>query len=324
MDDAIKSRQGAHHQSTIATLLDQCSWRYFLAHEVKVPQGPQGVAAVVGTSFHAGAQFHEHTRMLTGNPPAQAGVIDAADAELSELSDEGIKYEDRIPSYEAARTVLHRAIERWYEADDPKIGVPLRDRVLTWEPIAVEHTVEALVPSDVGLQLPLRGTLDCLYETPKGPLIVDWKTAWSFSYWRRDGSNKRTQATWYSWLAQLAGLTADLAPVEYHIVRTAEGETEQFQKARLVGVKPDQLDLAELVRRVRQAEWLIDTKDYEPNPDTPLCSQLWCPYYEPCQTDRGLHPDTIRPVRVTDRPQTLIDPFEGLDQGHDVDDIRWR
>ena len=81
-DDAISSRSGAWHQSTLSTIHD-CPRRWFLTYQCGLPD-PSGEAARVGTGVHAAVELHEKARMANTTLPSMEDMTDVAVAMLGD------------------------------------------------------------------------------------------------------------------------------------------------------------------------------------------------------------------------------------------------
>jgi len=285
-DDAVSSREGAHHQSSLETILDGCSYQYYLGNVLGVPQPPKP-HSVVGTSFHAAVELHEQAR-IDGTPlPTQRDMVDYAvnliEAEVDDIPDvmmvgkKGEKWtKDTLADMASAAT------ENWFSAKLKDGGVPHREWLLELEPVAIEPYFRLDL---VDGALPVGGWIDGVYKRTTGEfLVVDQKTAGDFSRWPADASGHRYQATMYT----VAVLLSDDFPeidkydieMHYLVSRTRVGNVE---RARRVSLKPDFNDVANLGDRVRQAERIMAMQDYAPNPAWNLCSARFCPFYKGCQ-----------------------------------------
>ena len=285
-EDAITSRAGAWHQSTLSTIHD-CPRRWFLTYDLGLPD-PSGEAARVGTSIHAAVELHEKNRMVGKTTDIDA-MVDAAIAELGE---------DEYELHEKAEA----GIKHWYKTKMKDKGVSHREWVGTMEPIAIEPYFRVELVSGA---LPIGGWIDAVYKDDAGIYrLVDLKTAGSMSRWKDDGEGKRHQATMYAIALQLSDIlpeTIDYLPeMTYTVVKPGTGG----ECAKRVSVQPDLVDVAVLGQKIRDAEALVIADTFPRNPSSMLCSQQWCPHYEKCMVTgeyAGL-PATIRKRVVPEQP----------------------
>lgn len=263
-NEAVSSRQGAWHQSTL-DLMGSCSWRYYLTYVLGLPD-PSGDAAQAGTAAHKAVEYHERTRLETG-----AGV------DLKSLLE--IAAQD-LPGTLVPMAQL--AVRHWYNSKMKDGGSSHRDWLAGLEPIALEPYFR--IPLVEGA-LPIGGWIDGVYRDPATGfyMLVDLKTAGNFSRWKADGEGKRHQATVYAIALQLGDILPEpieyLPPMIYTVVKTATGG----ETARRVGpVQPDLEDVRVIGEKVREAERIVREEDYVRNPAWVLCSKQWCPHYHGC------------------------------------------
>lgn len=286
--EAVSSRAGAHHQSSIETILDGCSWQYYLANVRNIPTNPKP-HALIGTNFHSAVEVHEVARMNGKTLPTLA--------EMLELAEESIRKDaDSVPAEmmigkdgetwtaEDLVSMCHNAINNWYSAPASD-GETNRDWMLKLQPLAIEPYFRLDLVTDAD---PIGGWIDGVYQDEQGKIyLVDQKTAGDFSRWPLDGKGHRFQATMY---ATALVLSEDFPQVQnlddlqmhYVISRTKTG-TSRMEKARRVVVQPELDDVALLGDRIRQVEAVIKHKLYAPNPTWNLCSPKYCPFYNGCQ-----------------------------------------
>lgn len=263
-DEAITSRQGAWHQSTL-DLIGNCSWRYFLTYKLGLPD-PSGEAAQAGTAAHKAVEYHERERQERGMGTPLEDLLEVAAVGLPGTL---------VP-------VAHAAVKNWYKAKMKDGGPSHRDWLAQFEPVAVEPYFR--IPLVEGAD-PIGGWMDAVYRDPATGLyfIVDLKTASNFSRWKHDGEGKRHQATMYSIALQLGDILPEpveyLPPMWYTVVKSGTGG----ELARRVGpVQPDLEDVRVLGEKIRVAEQVVATEDYVRNPAWVLCSDRWCPHYRGC------------------------------------------
>jgi hypothetical protein len=178
--------------------------------------------------------------------------------------------------------VAHAAVKNWYKAKMKDGGLPHRDWLAQFEPVAIEPYFR--IPLVEGAD-PIGGWMDAVYRDPATNLyfIVDLKTAGNFSRWKPDGEGKRHQATMYSVAVQLGDILPEridyLPPMIYTVVKSGTGG----ELARRVGpVQPDLDDVRVLGDKIREAERIVSQEDYVRNPSWVLCSEKWCPHYRGC------------------------------------------
>lgn len=267
-------RRGAWHQSGLDLLVHGCAWKWHLTYNEGLESGTS-VDMEAGTAAHAAVEAHEKTRWLwfytkgrMGNPAGIDTVAMRAEATMYLDS----QYSDDDEQLAEARDKAWAAIDHWVEHVKP--------RVMEWRVVAVEPYFRVWRPDLAGR--PLAGWIDAVYLKPDGQFVlVDLKTAGSLGYWKHDAEGKRLQATMYS-LAAMQALNLpirDLPRFEYHVVRTRRGQTARFQPSRIIEVELDRLDVAALEQTIEQAEGIVASGDYAPNPDWHLCSPRFCVFH---------------------------------------------
>lgn len=297
-NDAVVSREGAHHQSSLETILDGCSYQYYLGNVLNIPQPPKP-HSVVGTSFHSAVELHEQAR-VDGIPlPSMIDMVDYAvnlvEAEAEDIPTAMMVGKKGEPWTLGTLTeMVSAAVENWYSAKLKDGSVPHREWLMDMEPVAIEPYFKLQLVEDT---LPIGGWMDGIYRKPSGELIVvDEKTAGDFSRWPDDGSGHRNQATMYTVAVLLSPdfPEVNVYDIEMHylVSRTRVGNVE---RARRVTVKPDLSDVAYMGTRIREAQHIMDTQSYAPNPAWNLCSSRFCPFYEGCQVTGELRkvPDKV-------------------------------
>jgi hypothetical protein len=303
---AVSSRSGAHHQSSIETILDGCSWQYYLANVRNIPTNPKP-HALIGTNFHSAIEIHEVARMNGKTLPTLA--------EMLELAEESIRKEaDLVPAEmmigkdgetwtaEDLVSMCHNAINNWY-SEPASDGESNREWMLKLQPLAIEPYFKLELVEDAD---PIGGWIDGVYQDEQGKIyLVDQKTAGDFSRWPLDGKGHRFQATMYGTALVLSEdfpqvQNLDDIQMHYVISRTKTG-TSRMEKARRVVVQPELDDVAMLGDRIRQVEAVIKHKLYAPNPTWNLCSPKYCPFYNGCQVTGELRkPDAEFIARYRD------------------------
>lgn len=291
-DEAVTARKGAHHQSSIETILDGCSWQYYLANELEIPTKPKP-HALVGTSFHSAIELHENARLEGKEVPSLKDMIQyATDLILKDADDidplmmvdkDGFKWDK-----ETLTDMCGNALTNWYKAKTKEGEKSHREWLLELTPVAIEPYFKLDLVDNAR---PIGGWIDGVYKDKDGKIIlVDEKTAGDFSRWPLTGEGHRYQATMYAVALLLSEDFPDVTELDqiemtYLVSRTRGGNVE---KARRVVVKPELDDVKLLGDRIREAERIINTKDYAPNPSWILCSPRFCPFYNGCRVTREL------------------------------------
>jgi hypothetical protein len=261
----MSDRSDAWHQSTLSSLLDGCSWQYFLEYVLKL-EAPSKAASVAGSAYHAAVEQHELHR-------GTVGVEDMLGIATAYAEERGAPVEVAEEARAAVRNFFRPL----------KDGSPShRDWLQDYEPVAVEQYFK--LPLVEGAK-PIGGTVDGIYRDQAGKLLlIDHKTADSFSRWGKEGDEHRKQATLYSVAVALSPEYAatELIPMHYLVVRRREGKSKQFESARRVQVLPSLADVQVLGDRVREAERKVRDMDFVRNPAWVLCDARWCPFYQQC------------------------------------------
>lgn len=278
--EAVSSRAGAWHQSTLSTIHD-CPRRWFLTYELGLPD-PSGEAARVGTAIHAAVELHEKNRMVG----TETSIDDMVDAGIANLSEDNDELNDKVK----------HGVKNWWKTKMKDKDMSHRDFVMQFEPVAIEPYFR--VPLVEGC-LPIGGWIDAVYKDEAGLYkLVDLKTSASLSRWKKDGEGKRHQATMYAIALQLSDILPDkidyLPEMVYTIVKPGTGG----ECAKRVSVQPDLVDVAVLGQKIRDAEAIIDADEFPRNPSWVLCSETWCPHYTKCMVTGEY---AGRPVSVRER-----------------------
>lgn len=277
--------------SLISDVLDNCAYKAYLERIVGLPRETNGRLAV-GSAYHAAIEAHEHerrvyhmTRGAKGNPEGvDQGT--AADRGLDSLKHAGVDWEADDMSGDDACDMLLAAIGHWYETTIPEgqpgAGGSLRDRVLQWRPVSVEVFWKLWMPAQTSI--PVVGAADCVYLTGDDRLVVvDHKSANSFSSWKHDGDGKRDQAAMYVLAAMrsplLPATRGDLPEFEYHIARTKAGKNANFEGVRCIAIDVDRVDLDFVKTRIGLAHDRMLDGNFPKNPDSWLCSPRWCSFH---------------------------------------------
>lgn len=260
--EAIVARQGRWHQSTLSTLLDGCSWQYFLTYVLGIDQGVKPLAAV-GTAYHSAIELHEVAR-LEGRDVTLKEMIAHGEDELGKVTDD-----------DELHTKLRATIRNGYEHALPYLA--------PYEPVAIEP--EFTLPLVDGAK-PIGGYIDGIYRDPDTGLlfIIDHKSAKDFSRWK-DVEGHRHQAAMYAAAAVLSPdfpEITELPEMRYLVVRTSRSTRANFEPFRVLTVQPDLEDVRVLGDRIRMAEQIVAAESYKRTPEWMLCSATWCPYHEKC------------------------------------------
>jgi RecB family exonuclease len=259
--EAVASRAGAWHQSTLSTIHD-CPRRWFLTYLCGLPD-PSGDAALAGTAVHAAIEHFETVRRDGGPLPTMDDLVDLACSTITT---------DLHPMASAA-------VRHWWKAPMKDGGDPHRLWLARMEPVLLEPYFRVEL---VDGAMPVGGWMDAVYRTDSGRYqIVDLKTTGSWSRWG-SGDGHRHQATMYAVALQLTDLLPDppdyLAPMMYTIAKTKTGG----EQARRVAVEPDLTDVGVLGQRIRDAEAAVAAGEFPRNPASHLCSVTWCPHWQGC------------------------------------------
>jgi hypothetical protein len=301
-DEAVTSREGAHHQSSIETILDGCSWQYYLNNIKKIPTPPKP-HSLMGTAYHSAIEAHELSRMY-GNPTLSlSDMISIADQEILKqseaLTDEMMVDKDgNILTVDNLLDMCRFALNNWYN-EKTKDGISHRDWLLRLTPVAIEPYFKLQLVDDA---LPIGGWIDGVYKDEEGNyLLVDQKTAGDFTRWSYDGNGHRYQATMYGVALVLSEDFPEITELDkinmhYLVSRTRTGN-KNLEKARHVIVKPELDDVALLGERIRQVEFIIKNNLYAPNPSWFLCKPRFCSFYNECQVTGNLRKAPIDIIR---------------------------
>ena len=299
-EEAVSSRAGAHHQSSIETLLDGCSWQYYLANIRNIQTKPKP-HALVGTSFHDAVELHEVSRMDGNTPPTLDELLTHVDGLIREQADEiptemMIGREGEVWTADTLVEMCQHAVRNWYEAPTKDGGPSNREWLLELKPIAIEPYFRLDLVQDAD---PIGGWIDGVYQDKDGKIIlVDEKTAGDFSRWPLDGEGHRFQATMYAVALVLSEDFPQITSLDdiqmHYLINRTRGGTARLERARRVVVQPELDDVALLGDRIRTAEAIVKNNLYAPNPTWTLCSQKFCAFYQGCQITGELRkPDLL-------------------------------
>lgn len=288
--DAVNARKARWHQSTLSTLLDGCSWQYFLTYIMELPTGDKPYATV-GTAFHAAVEHHE-LRRKDGLTTTMEEMVELAKKEIDKAIDNADLREELYPNVQAA-------LRNWYTGGH-------RDWVMQYEVVAIEP--EFTLPLVMGAR-PIGGYIDAIYldRDTNTRFVVDHKTAKDFSRWR-NADGHRHQAAMYAAALVLSDdfpEITELPEMVYMVTRTSISTRKDFEPTRIIRVQPDFEDVRMLGDRIREAEAKVASENYQTKTNWPLCSAKWCPFYEGCQVD-GTLSGSPSDVRERMRQQSVV------------------
>jgi hypothetical protein len=260
---AVSSRRNRWHQSTLSSLLDGCSWQYFLTYIVGLDQGLKPHASV-GTAYHSAVEVAERARMV-GDP----------EITLPELDKLAHDFLNEVTKDTELHARLTACVQNYWKHIKPYLA--------QFEPIALEP--EFTINLVDGAK-PVGGYIDGVYRDPRDGqiFVIDHKTVGNFSRWR-DADGHRHQAAMYSAALVMSEDFPEityLPEMRYLLVRTSTGTRANFEPFRILDVQPDLEDVRVLGERVRMAEAKVRNQDYTKNTKWPLCSEMWCPFFEGC------------------------------------------
>ena len=260
--NAVASRQGRWHQSTLSSLLDGCSWQYFLTYIAGIEQGLKPHAAV-GTAYHAAVELSEIARRYNLQTTKEQLLLNAHE----EL--------DKVTTDPDLHTNLSACVDNYW--------THIRPYLEQFEAVALEP--EFTINLVEGAQ-PIGGYIDGIYRDPRDGqvFIIDHKTVGNFNRWRNTDSH-RHQAAMYSVALVLSDEfpeITELPEMRYLLVRTSLGTRSNFEPFRILTVQPDMEDVRMLGDRIREAEQKVRNQEFEKKTSWPLCSPKWCSYYDRC------------------------------------------
>jgi hypothetical protein len=259
---AVSSRKGRWHQSTLSSLLDGCSWQYFLTYVAEIEQGIKPHAAV-GTAYHAAVELSELARAYK-IPTSMKQLLSSAHEEL-----------DKVTTDPDLHNNLSACVTNYW--------AHIRPYLEQYEMVALEP--EFTINLVDGAQ-PIGGYIDGIYRDPADGtvFIIDHKTVGNFNRWRNTDSH-RHQAAMYAVALVLSEdfpQITELPEMRYLLVRTSTGTRSNFEPSRILTLQPDMEDVYVLGDRIRQAEHKVLMSDFEKKTSWPLCSPMWCSYYDRC------------------------------------------
>lgn len=281
------SRASRWHQSGLAQITG-CSRQWFLEHVAGLPV-PERVSTLPGTAYHKAVELHQQTRIDGAAPLTMDECVQVARDVVAEGA-------SRIDETELAAATLGKktglaalqaqaeaAVRNFFTAPI-EFGPPLVEVLAEWEPVSLETYLSAdLMPG----ARTLGGTVDGIYRDQLGQLrVIDHKTANSLSTWTGEGKGVE-QATHYSALAVLSGLTDAMPPVDFLIVKKSPPRKGSMT-AMLKSYRPSHTDVVLLGETVREAERIVDDGRFLPNPGYQWCRKTSCAFYDRCVGTREL------------------------------------
>ena len=279
--DEVKRGRGLFDgwtKSSLKSILEGCSWQWAL-QRIGGLEGGSSPHSAAGTGMHAAIEAHEQARIDGSEPLDLPDLLSIAHAEGAADGLNILPHMQSIHggSAQAARWAAELT-HTWYTSD-------VRERLMTYTPLAVEpHAETKNVPSEAGL----RGYLDWFGRDADGhALIIDYKSASDLRRWN-DPAMHAVESSVYLYLAMAAGLVED-EPVrmEWHVV-SRKGEAGILEGPVFT---PDIMEF--VFARVNEAQHIMDTAGYRPNPSWGLCSDRWCAFYYGCQVSGILGPEHV-------------------------------
>lgn len=297
---------GPWSKSGLGSILDGCSWAWYLEKVVKLATYGSP-ATLAGTGYHAALEHHERTRILhlrdhVGPPtPTFDELVAIASTTIREGAPAlpGEQWDKHETNVEDTIHGVEVALDHWWSAAIPAgqlgAGGSMRGRLLSMRPVAVEPYFRvAMAATRYGMH----GFIDWLgYDHEGGSwVVVDHKTAGSFRRWPLGGGGHEVEAGAYLVGAEVShGLpVAGPARMEWHVTRKETGGP-RFQPVRVV--HSDNLPMLREVLDIQlaAADGRVDRREFVTNTAWNLCSPKWCPHYEGCQVTGELHPDRLLP-----------------------------
>ena len=265
-------------KSSLKSLLEGCSWQWAL-QRIGGLEGGSSPHSSAGTGLHAAIEWHEQCRIDGSDTPDMASLIYAA---YEEGYDDGQNIPASLEAFHGGADLAAQwaaeLTHTWWESD-------IREKLLTYTPIAVEPHVET---ANVPVPTTLRGYLDWFGRDADGvATVIDYKSASDSKRWK-NAEHHLVESSVYLYLAKAGGLVED-EPVrmEWHVV-SRKGDTTVLEGPTFT---PDVMDF--VFARVSEAQAIMDSVGYAPNPSWGLCSPRWCNFYHGCQTSGILGPDHI-------------------------------
>lgn len=243
-----------------------CNLQWAFGRVYRVPPAHTSVNLVFGKTFHQVLTWVAMQRRL-GTVPRPDTVQDQFGdlwRQACQLTVPAIKFAEDETSEKLLAT--GRAMLGAYMANlNPE------ERILG---VAVPFSVLLRDAAGVALASPLIGELDCVTDSPDGPIIVDWKTA--AKRWSPNKATLDLQPTCYLYAVP----EYDRRPVRGFrfeiITKTKEPAVQCCDTTR------DQDSVERLVETVKVIERQVRAEAFLPNDQSWSCGD--CPYAEPCKS----------------------------------------
>lgn len=280
--DEVKRGRGMFDgwsKSNLKSVLEGCSWQWAL-QRLGGLEGGSSPHSAAGTGMHAAIEAHEQARIDGEEPPSLPDLLSIAHREGAA---DGLNI---LPSMEAIHGGSAVAAQWAAELTHTWYGSPVRERLMTYTPIAVEPHIETPLMPDAAN---LRGYLDWFGRDGDGvATVVDYKSAANLKRWS-DWQHHLIECSVYLYLVTASGLVGENEPVrmEWHVV-SRNGDAGILEGPTFDG------DLARFVlQRVEEAQAMLDRSAFTPKPSWNLCSDRWCAFYHGCQVTGILGPDNV-------------------------------
>jgi len=265
-------------KSSLKSLLEGCSWQWAL-QRLGGLEGGSSPHSAAGTGLHAAIEWHEQSRIDGLDTPDKASLIYAA---YEEAREDGKNIPASMEAFHGGLDLAGRwaaeLTDTWYDSD-------VRQTLSGYTPIAVEPHYEVKVWHD---RPTLRGYLDWVGRDEKGvATVVDYKSASDTRRWK-DADHHLIEAAVYLYLVSTdEQFENEPVRMEWHVI-SRKGETTILRGPTM---NPDLTYF--LMQRLDEAQNMMDSNGYAPNPSWNLCSPRWCNFYNGCQTSGILGPDHI-------------------------------
>lgn len=251
------------HQSQLS-MLSKCGLQYEFRY-VKGVLAPPGIAALIGTGTHAGAQANLRSKIATGALlPIEAVQEEARKGFANAWDKEGVKLEDEevVLGAEKVKGAAVDMVVRLATLHATELAPKLN-------PVKSEETWRLELK---GYDVDLAGTTD----VKEPDRVRDLKTAGKSP--TADAADASEQLTIYA-LAErtLEGGSGDVAVALDSLVKTKVPKLVTQESVRTDD------DFREVLERVRRASRVIQTGAFYPaDPSSWWCSAKWCGYWSQC------------------------------------------
>ena len=265
-------------KSSLKSLLEGCSWQWAL-QRIGGLEGGSSPHSAAGTGLHAAIEWHELSRIDGANIPDKSSLIYEA---YQNGYDDGQNIPTNLEAYHGGADLAAKwaaeLTDTWYESD-------LRQTLITYTPIAVEPHYEVKVVED---RPNLRGYLDWVGRDNEGvATVVDYKSASDLRRWTNPDHHLIESAVYLYLASTDEQFENEPIRMEWHAI-SRKGETGILRGPTM---NPDLSYF--LFQRLDEAQAIMDSAGYKPNPSWSLCSERWCNFYHGCQTSGILGPDHI-------------------------------